>query len=154
MRRPLGLVLAVGLGAVVACGTDPPVGPTDSPSPGAETDALVAALRARGARIDLVEVMGPVSFPFLSVNARRFSMEGENVYVFEYPSSTEAAAAAAGISPSGYEIAKPGGPTSHVDWIAAPHFYRSGRLLVLYVGQTAALIGHLQAVLGPQIAGG
>ena len=41
----------------------------------------------------------------------------------------------------------------HVDWIAPPHFYHTGRVIVLYVGSNADLIRLLEATLGPQFAG-
>lgn len=42
----------------------------------------------------------------------------------------------------------------HVDWIALPHLFRSGRVIVLYVGGDAETLLALRAVLGEQFAGG
>jgi len=38
-------------------------------------------------------------------------------------------------------------------WVAAPHFYKSGRLIVLYVGEDASAVKALETALGPQFAG-
>ena len=43
---------------------------------------------------------------------------------------------------------------SQVDWVAKPHFYRSGTLIILYVGDDAATRQLLSAVVGPAFAGG
>jgi len=38
-------------------------------------------------------------------------------------------------------------------WVAPPHFYKAGRIIVLYVGENAAVTEALDTVLGPQFAG-
>ncbi|NIM93557.1 MAG: hypothetical protein GTO18_07580 [Anaerolineales bacterium] len=38
-------------------------------------------------------------------------------------------------------------------WVGAPHFFRSGKLVVLYLGSGESLLNALEAVLGPQFAG-
>ena len=43
--------------------------------------------------------------------------------------------------------------TTMVTWVAAPHFYAAGRLIVLYVGEDGGVIEVLDQVLGPQFAG-
>jgi len=43
--------------------------------------------------------------------------------------------------------------TAMVTWVASPHFYMSGTLIVLYVGDDAALQTLLEEALGPQFAG-
>ena len=43
--------------------------------------------------------------------------------------------------------------TSVPMWVAPPHFYKSGRLIVLYVGQSSPVIIALERALGPQFAG-
>jgi hypothetical protein len=40
-----------------------------------------------------------------------------------------------------------------VTWVAAPHFYKGGRLIVLYVGEDGGVIEVLDQVLGSQFAG-
>ena len=50
--------------------------------------------------------------------------------------------------------ASEGTTVSHVDWMATPHFYRRGSLIVLYVGDDVATLQLLRDVAGPQFAGG
>lgn len=77
------------------------------------------------------------------------SLSGEHVQVFEYPSAAAAEAQAALVSPNGRTIAavKP-------HWLGPPHFFRSGKLIVLYVGNDEQVLRALQARLGPAFAGG
>jgi len=76
------------------------------------------------------------------------SVDGSEVQVFEYPSEEEALLAAGTISSDGGSIG-----TTMVSWIEAPHFFRSGSLIVLYVGEEDLVVETLKVVLGPQIAG-
>ena len=61
------------------------------------------------------------------------------------------------VSPDGYNITVPlGGNRSksvHSDWLAQPHYYKKGRLIVLYVGDDPSLVQELQSILGPEFAG-
>lgn len=64
-------------------------------------------------------------------------------------SSADAAnAEAARISPDGGTIGN-----TIVDWVAPPHFYKAGKIIVLYVGSADMVIQPLIAVLGSQFAG-
>jgi hypothetical protein len=109
---------------------------------------LVAALGAGGATAQVAEVMRAESFPFFAVPAVRITVDGENVYAFEYSKVVEAEAEAGRISPSGFEVG-----LTHIDWISDPHFYRSGQVVVIYVGKTTLILNLLQQLLGPHIAG-
>ena len=53
------------------------------------------------------------------------------------------------VSPDGSSVGN-----TMVSWVATPHFYRSGKIIVLYVGENQALTSTLQEVLGSQFAGG
>ncbi len=75
-----------------------------------------------------------------------------SVGAFEYPDRPAAKAAAALIAEDGSsveEIAE--GP---INWPATPHFFRKGRLVVLYVGDDRPTADLLKVILGPQFAGG
>ncbi len=76
------------------------------------------------------------------------SVDGSEVQVFEYPNEEDALLAAGTIASDGSSFG-----TTMVSWIEAPHFFRSGSLIVLYVGEEDAIVEALNAVLGPQIAG-
>lgn len=91
---------------------------------------------------------GQVRQPFFSVPARLIAIDADQVQVLEYADERSARADAARISPDGGTVGN-----SHVDWIAPPHFYRTGRLLVLYVGNRTDVKTALEGLLGPQFAG-
>lgn len=86
--------------------------------------------------------------PFFSTPGEVILVDGEAVQVFEYPDSDQAAAEAAQVAPDGSSIG-----TSMVSWIGPPHFFQSGKLIVIYVGENQPLIEHLESILGPQFAG-
>lgn len=116
-------------------------------SQAAPTDAasLLRALRAAGARVGPREALEQ---PFIAARGFLVPVEGEGVQVFEYPDAAAAAAEAARVSPDGTQVG-----LSRPLWAAPPHFFRNGRVLVLYVGEDARVLRRLQAVLGPQFAG-
>jgi hypothetical protein len=90
-----------------------------------------------------------ISQPFIPVEGQIVMINGEGVQVFEFADEAAASETAATIPPDGASFA-----TVMVTWIATPHFYHSGRLIVLYVGDNAAITALLESLLGPQIAGG
>lgn len=108
--------------------------------------SLIDNLRANGA---LVNPSGDISQPFFSIKGQKITVNGDDVQVFEYPDAVAADAEAALVSPDGSSIG-----TTMVNWVASPHFYKKDKLIVLYVGDTTAIINVLVAVLDPQFAGG
>ncbi len=71
-------------------------------------------------------------------------VNGEAVQVFRYANTRAAQSEAKRVSGTGASMAM---------WIAPPHFYRSGKLIVLYVGKNETISGLLTTVLGAQFAG-
>jgi hypothetical protein len=106
---------------------------------------LVAALRDTGATVKSGD---EIEQPFFAVTGRMVSVAGEDVQVYQYPDEDAARRVAATISPDGGTIG-----TSRPFWAASPHFYRKGLLIVLYVGDSAAVTRPLERVLGTQFAG-
>ncbi len=109
-------------------------------------ESLVNNLRAAGLR---VEPAGEASQPFFSAKGRAIKVDQSEIQAFEYPDEAEAQAEAARVSPDGLSVG-----TSKITWIGPPHFFKKGRLIVLYVGNEAGVIDALKAALGPQFAGG
>ena len=108
-------------------------------------DGLLAALRGNGST---VEAVGPISQPFFVPEGRVINVDGNEVQVFEFSSEQDAQSAAESISPDGSSVG-----TTMIMWVEAPHFYESGKLIVLYVGEEPAVVDALEVVLGAQIAG-
>ena len=106
---------------------------------------LMAALQAVDVPVELGEA---IDQPFFSVPGQTLKVNGQDVQVFVYDTAeameTEAAQIAADASTIGTNM-----PT----WVDTPHFYKMGRLLVLYVGQDQMVLEQLNRVFGPQFAG-
>jgi hypothetical protein len=90
---------------------------------------------------------------FFSGTAYGLNIGSERISIFEYPTSSDLQQDADRISPQGDQI-RNGSSTTVVDWIATPHFYKRGRILVLYIGNQPKIRALLQSLLGPQFAGG
>jgi hypothetical protein len=108
-------------------------------------DSLVAALQAAGAT---VEVGDPITQVFFGPEGNILKVNGADVQVFEYESAEAMENEAAQVAPDGGSIG-----TSMVTWMDTPHFYKAGRMIVLYVGSDETILGLLEKVLGPQFAG-
>ena len=109
--------------------------------------SLTDNLQAAGAT---VRPSGELPFPFFSVKAQVIIVNEEHpVMVFEYADEASADAEAALISPDGSSIG-----TAKPAWGSTPHFYKAGRLIVLYVGDNNNMIELLESLLGSQFAGG
>jgi hypothetical protein len=132
-----GVILLLSLVFITGCGgQQPPV--TDYVS-------LIDSLRAAGAT---VEPAGDISQPFFSVKGNVITVSGEDVHVFEYADADAADSEATTVSPDGSSVG-----TSMIGWVARPHFYKAGKLIVLYVGDSKAVTDVLESVLGTQFAG-
>jgi hypothetical protein len=107
--------------------------------------ALVAALEAAGAT---VEAAGEVQQPFFGPKGQLIKVDGADVQVFEYPEAGVVAHDADQVASDGSTVG-----TQVMMWMATPHFYKSGRLILLYVGDEATVTSLLTGALGPQFAG-
>lgn len=141
------LLFAVVLVACAPGGDEPAAVPETTPVAGEAADAtvtdydsLIEALRATGVN---VEPAGTLEDPFFPVDAFSLTVDGAPVSVFQFPSEAAAAEAAESINATGTVIG-----TTSVDWIEPPHFYRQGRLIVLYAGEDEAVLAALAAVVG------
>ena len=110
-----------------------------------DQNSLIAALQASGAT---VEVGDPITQPFFTPQGNTLKVNGADVQVFEYESAEAMENEAAQVAPDGGSIG-----TSMVTWIDTPHFYKAGRIIALYVGSDATILGLLEKVIGPQFAG-
>ena len=106
---------------------------------------LISAVEASGATVEIGE---PVSQVFFDAEGNILKVNGADVQVFEYASAEEMESEASQVSSDGGSIG-----TSMVTWIDVPHFYKAGRIIVLYVGSDAFVLDLLENALGPQFAG-
>ena len=82
------------------------------------------------------------------MTGRILKVNGAEVQVFEYKSAEAMEADSALVAPDGSSVG-----ASMMMWMAAPHFFKSGNVLVLYVGDDAAILNLLKDALGDQFAG-
>ena len=117
-----------------------------------DREDLVAALQERHVRVEAEDV---IRQPFFNAKlSTRLVIAGgplsgpAELQVYEYTDLGTLAADAAQVSPDGNL------QTAMIQWIATPHFFCSGQVIVLYLGDDQAAIGLLSELLGPQFAGG
>jgi hypothetical protein len=134
------LVVLVTALVLSACGGQP------VSAQGFGTEEFIEALQAKG--VD-AERGDSVEQAFFSVVGDYVNFNDESVQVFEYETSATMESDAQLVDASGSPIGN-----SMVSWIATPHFYKKGRILVLYIGDNAQALDTLESVLGPQFAGG
>jgi len=96
-----------------------------------------------------VEIRESISQPFFTPQGQVIKLNGEDLQVFEYVSEEESIKGAMQVSADGSSVG-----TTMITWIDNPHFYQSGKIVVLYVGNTPEVIEILTEVLGPQFASG
>ena len=126
-----------------------PVPPPQQRKPPASSvtdyDTFVHYLREIGVP---VEPEGEVAQPFFSIEGRMLQFSGEEVQVFVYPDAAAAEEEAGLVSPDGSTVG-----TSKPQWVGAPHFYRKGKILALYIGDNEKVLNILNAALDRQFAG-
>lgn len=123
----------------------PPVPASDIRSTGQSVSAVVDALRAAGLS---VKPAGTLNQPFWGAPAQVFTVDGDDVQMYDFGSDPEAEKAAAQVSAEGGSI---GG--SSVAWIAPPHFFRKGNLIAIHLGASARTEAELVRLFGAQFAG-
>lgn len=141
----VGLILLLGF-LLIACS---PTAAARDAAPMAEValdDSVAAKLREAGATVEEADA---VSQPFFSAAGQIWRVNGHEVQVFTYEDTAVAATEAAQVAPGGSSVG-----THMVSWMATPHFYRNQNIIALYVGDDEATLTALEAVFGPQFAGG
>lgn len=146
----IGSLLVLALFAA-ACGSRPAAanseGEPNAPQVGPMEDhaSLVDALQSAGATVETGDAIEQV---FFTVAGQIIKVNGADVQIFEYETAEAMEADAAQVASDGGSIGM-----SMVTWVASPHFYKAGRILLLYVGDDQAILELLEGALGPQFAG-
>ena len=107
--------------------------------------SLINALKAAGATVETGE---SITQEFFTPKGHTLKVNGSDLQVFEYASAEAMTKEASQVAPDGGSIG-----TSMVDWIDTPHFYKVGRIIVLYVGNDQKVLDLLNKVVGLQFAG-
>jgi hypothetical protein len=120
--------------------------PLAPPAPQAgDLVGLIAVLEAAGATL---ETGDKIEQPFFEVQGQALTVNGQPVEVFEWADEAGREAVSRTITPEGQFGA------TMVEWVGAPHFWASGKIIALYVGDNAEVVGLLTAALGAPIAEG
>jgi hypothetical protein len=93
----------------------------------------------------------------LRAPAHLLCVDGTRVSVYEYRDRAARAAVSEGISPDGDQLVSPPDSNGNVTmtlphWIGPPHFFASGRIIVLVLTDDAPLLGWMTGVLGPTLS--
>ncbi|GKU25612.1 hypothetical protein CFOLD11_24380 [Clostridium folliculivorans] len=86
---------------------------------------------------------------FLKGEATAININEEFVNVYEYKNSDQMAADVKTIRSDGAIVGN-----AFVDWVSIPHIYKSGSIIVLYVGENKEIKDMIQKSVGNQFAGG
>lgn len=152
MKKALILMLALPLLLSGLAGCGPRV-PTDY-------DGLAAALENAGFVVT-VSPTGDKAWVF-EVPVRPLAFDGHHISVYEFPDSGVARSASERVWPDGYFIDSlplfsEDSPIQRgaaaVEWVGPPHFFLSGKLIVLYTGPDPQVYALLTDLLGAQFAG-
>ena len=167
-RKSLALLLVGGALtiAAVACGSDPDRAPADggsgsngdSPVPTVPPNsqqqsgyaAVKAALEANGAVVvaDGTEEAGVFAHAYTAV-----LVNGEQVQVYEFASTSAANEAAVTVSDDGMLVTSGDTPPIAIDFLNRPHYYQQGNVIVLYTGDDDSVVSLLRETLGEEFAG-
>jgi hypothetical protein len=93
-------------------------------------------------------VHDPIRQPFFQPAGQLIGVGNTDLQVFEYASVDDMEKEAARVAPDGGSVG-----TSMVNWVEPPHFYKAGRIIVLYIGSDPTVLQLLEKVVGPQFAG-
>src|SRR6266498_2840736 len=139
------IFLLILVSVISSCGTSATPGPSSAPVTIQDQASLINALQAVGAT---VETGDSITQEFFTPEGQTVKVNGADLQVFEYESAEAMEKEASQVAPDGGSIG-----TSMVTWIDTPHFYKAGRIIVLYLGNDKPLLDLLNKVIGPQFAG-
>ena len=94
-----------------------------------------------------------MSGELFAVPGQRVFIDGTQILAYEYARDEALNEVRLSISRDGYSVPTRTGGVATVEWVSTPHFYRAGRLLVLYLGEKQRTLDALNLLLGPQVAG-
>jgi hypothetical protein len=127
---------------------------TLNPKPVTDYTALLHYLSDSGASI---AEEGEIQQPFFDIEGRRVTVNESSIQVYEYTNAEAMESEASWVSSDGFSIRKEKEgniwEVCSVNWIASPHFYKAGRIIVIYIGDNNSIINLLENALGKQFAG-
>jgi len=146
MKVKFGFILLVMIGLVSYSCTGPSATPASTEAESVQDQAgFLAAMQKINVK---AEVVDSVFQDFFTPEGSLIQINGIEVQVFEYETASDMEAEAAQVAPDGDSVG-----TSMMMWMDAPHFFKSGRILILYLGSDQSTLAILQQLIGSQFAG-
>ncbi|MBC7877709.1 MAG: hypothetical protein H7Y59_11125 [Anaerolineales bacterium] len=147
MKTKLSIISSLLLVALfaAACGSQSATSTVSHGGPVEDYVSLIDSLRGAGATL---EPGDQIEQPFFTVTGQIIQVNGADVQVFEYETAEQLEAEAGQVAPDGGSTG-----TTMITWMATPHFFKAGRVIVLYVGDDQAILELLKGALGAQFAG-
>lgn len=147
MKRAIALILLLVVTYTVSsCGAAATPTSTNEAAQTLDQAGLISALKAAGAT---PEIGDPITQEFFSIEGTLINLgSSDGFQVFEYKTVQDMEADAAKVAPDGGSVG-----TSMMNWIMPPHFFKSGRILVIYLGDNQTTLNLLEKILGKQFAG-
>ncbi|MBU1225594.1 MAG: hypothetical protein KJ698_00080 [Actinobacteria bacterium] len=133
----------VSLAILVLCGCAAQDAVEDSIKDDFTYSDTVAALTQAGA---LVEEVGSQDWGPFSIQANYLTVDGHELWVYEYPDTTTRESEASTIAMRGWSV-----NNTPVEWLGNPHYWLKGRVIVLYLGDDAGVIKGVTSAVGPQL---
>jgi len=125
------------------------------PKPVTDYSTLLRYLRGSGVSLGEAGEIHP--YAFLAIEGRRVTVNESTIEVYEYANAEAMESEASCVSPDGFGITRDlgGGRAVFTDvgWLGPPHFYKAGRIIVIYIGNNSSMISLLENALGEQFAG-
>lgn len=123
-----------------------PLATVPAAPPNVEDQAsLIAGLQSVGAD---VEAGDSVIQDFFTPEGKIIKINGADVQVFEYKNADAMESEASQVAPDGSSVG-----TSMMMWVDAPHFFKAGRIIALYIGSNEMVLALLEKTMGMQFAG-
>jgi len=148
MRNKIGSIIMLLFIVVLLAACTGNSGSETTPTPDVyivDKEGLIAALNAADA---VREVGDPVKQEYFSVGGANIKVRETDVLVFEYDSPEAMEADASLVASDGGSIG-----TTMLFWVSTPHFFKAGRIIVVFIGDDAETLAQLQSLLGAQFAG-
>ena len=92
---------------------------------------------------------------FIPTIRKRMIIGEESIDIYLYSNNKKMENDAENIDSGGCQYTSTGifSRTVNVSWVSEPHFYKKGKIIVLYVGTNEKIISDLKDILGEEFAG-
>ncbi len=141
MIKPAVFIVASLISAIsFACSGDIPVA--------TDTESLSTSLSSAGLKVSAPSALGKIDAGLFSASGSKLVASSEELLAYEFATEDDAQAAASTVSPDGMGIG-----SKYINWTKTPHYFRSGRLIVIYDGKQSLIVDTLTKAMGPMFAG-